>query len=121
MNDVNVMNGQLNNKIYILSQSISVMYISDKHPRIDDVTDIYLWHYRLGYINKNRINMLAQEKMFEVSNCESLSTCEFCLLRKIIKSPFTEKGERASEVLDLIHIDICGSMNTNIKIGRAHV
>ena len=44
MNGINVMNGQLNNKIYILSQSVSVMYTSDKHPGIDDVIDIYLWH-----------------------------------------------------------------------------
>ena len=40
MNDVNVMNRQLNNKIYILSQPINVIYISGKHPKIDDVTDI---------------------------------------------------------------------------------
>ena len=47
MNCVNMMNGQLNNKIYILSQPISVMYTSDKNLRIDVVTDIYLWHCRL--------------------------------------------------------------------------
>ena len=46
MNGVNVMNGQLNNDIYILSQLVNVMYISHKHPRISDVSDIYLWHYR---------------------------------------------------------------------------
>ena len=58
MNDVNVMNGQLNNGIYILSQPISVMYMSSKHPKISDVSDIYLWHYRLGHVNKNKINRL---------------------------------------------------------------
>ena len=42
MNGVNVMNGQLNNDIYILSQSVSIMYTSNKHPRISDVSDIYL-------------------------------------------------------------------------------
>ena len=28
------------------------------------------------------------------------------------KSPFTEKGERAKEILGLIHMDVCGPMNT---------
>ena len=42
MNAVNVMNGQLNNDIYILSQPVSVMYTSSKRPRISDVSDIYL-------------------------------------------------------------------------------
>ena len=31
------------------------------------------------------------------------------------KSPFTEKGERASEVLGLIHSDVCGPMNISAK------
>ena len=33
------------------------------------------------------------------------------------KSPFTEKGERASEVLDLIHTDVYGPMNMSTKGG----
>ena len=76
------MNGPLNNKIYILSQSVSIMYTSGKHPRIDDVSDIYLWHYRLVYVNKNRINRLTQEKILEVSDCESLPTYDFVSLKK---------------------------------------
>ena len=59
MNGVNVMNGQLNNGIYILSQPASIMYTSNKCPRISDVSDIYLWHCRLGHVNKNIINRLT--------------------------------------------------------------
>ena len=33
------------------------------------------------------------------------------------KSPFTEKHERASEILSLIHTDACGPMNINIRGG----
>ena len=42
VNGVNVINGRLNNKIYILSQPISIMCTSNKYLRIDDVSDIYL-------------------------------------------------------------------------------
>ena len=65
----------------------------------------------------NRINRLTQEKIFKVSDYESLPTCEFCLLGKMIKSPFTEKDERANEVLSLIHTDVCGPMNTSTRDG----
>ena len=85
---------------------------SGKHPRIDNVSEVYLWHCRLGHINKNRINRLAQEGILEVGDCESLPTCESCLLGKMTKSPFTGKGERASELLGLVHSDVCGSMST---------
>ena len=33
----------------------------------------------------------------------------------MIKSSFTGKDERASEVLGLIHTDVCGSMNINVR------
>ena len=35
----------------------------------------------------------------------------------MIKSPLNEKGEWISEVLGLIHIDVCGSMNTSVRDG----
>ena len=61
--------------------------------------------------------MLIQEKIFEVSDCESLSTCESCLLEKIIKLSFTEKGEQASEVLGLIHTDVYEPINISVRGG----
>ena len=117
MNDVIIIQGQLRNSIYILLQLVSVMYTLNKRSKLDNVTDAYLWHYRLSNTNKNRINMLAQEDILNINNCESLPTCESCLLRKMTKSSFTEKGERASDVLDLIHTDVCEPMNTSARGG----
>ena len=62
------------------------MYTSNKHPRIDDVMDVYLWHCRLGHINKNKMNILAQEKILDDNYYESLPTYESCLLGKMTKS-----------------------------------
>ena len=87
------------------------MYISNKHLRIDNVTVAYLWHCKLGYINKNRMNRLAQKRILDKHDYESLPTCESYLLGKVTKSPFTEKDERASDMLDLIHTDVCGPMS----------
>ena len=36
------------------------------------------------------------------------------------KSPFTEKGERAKDVLGLIHIDMCGPMNVSARGGYSY-
>ena len=78
------------------------MYTSNKYPRILDVTDAYLWHYRLDHIN---------------NDYESLSICESCLLGKMTKSPFTRKSERASDVLSLVHTDVCGLISTSARGG----
>ena len=93
------------------------MYTSNKCSRISHVSDIYLWHCRLGHVNKSRTNRLTQDEIFEVGDCESLSTCESCLHGKMIKSPFTGKDERTSKVLSLIHTDVCGLMNTSARDG----
>ena len=117
LNDVAVLSEYLTNDIYILSQPINVVYKSNKCLRINNVIDIYLWHHRLGHINKNRINRLTKEGILQVNDCESLTTCESCLLGKMTKSPFTEKGERATELLGLVHTDVCGPMSTNARGG----
>ena len=66
LNDVTMFVGQLNNIIYFLSQPVNVVQTSGKCPRIDNVSEVYLWHCRLGHINKNRINRLAQEGILDV-------------------------------------------------------
>ena len=33
------------------------------------------------------------------------------------KSPFKRKGEQASDILGLVHTDVCGPMNTNARGG----
>jgi hypothetical protein len=42
---------------------------------------------------------------------ESFDTCESCLHGKITKAPFTGQSERASDLLGLVHTDVCGPMS----------
>ena len=93
------------------------MYIASKHPKLDNVSESYLWHYRLDHVKKNRIDMLIKERVLEIDDCESLPICESCLLCKMTKSLFKKKDKRASDVLGLIHTDVCGSMNISVRRG----
>ena len=104
----------MNNEIYIVSWP-NVMYTSKKYPRIDDVFDAYHWHYRLGHINKNKMNRLSKEGILRNNDYESLLTYEYYLFKKMTKSSFTEKGERASDVLGLVHTNVCGPMSTSAR------
>jgi hypothetical protein len=42
---------------------------------------------------------------------ESYETCEACLLGKMTKMTFSGFPERALDLLELIHIDVCGQMS----------
>ena len=101
--------------IYLLSQPVNIMYTSNKHSKIDNISETYLWHCRLGHVNKNRIDRLTKEDILKINDYELLPICEFCLLGKKIKSLFKKKDERASDILGLVHSDVCGPMNISIR------
>jgi hypothetical protein len=48
---------------------------------------------------------------------ESYETCEACSLGKMTKAPFTGFPERASDLLELVHTDVCGPMSTIARGG----
>ncbi|KAK8512047.1 hypothetical protein V6N12_018528 [Hibiscus sabdariffa] len=47
----------------------------------------------------------------------AVGTYVLSLPRKMTKAPFNGKGERASDLLGLIHSDVCGPMNTQTRGG----
>ena len=47
----------------------------------------------------------------------SLPICKSCLEGKMTKRPFTTKGQRAAEPLELIHSDVCRPFATQAKGG----
>ena len=46
-----------------------------------------------------------------------LPTCESYLEGKMTKRPFTRKGQRVQECLELVHTDICGPLNVEARGG----
>ena len=53
-------------------------------------------------------------------NFESYPTCESCLLGKMTESPFSVHGERAADLLGLVHTDVCGPMSTQAMGGFSY-
>ena len=66
---------------------------------VDNNNPTYLWHYRLGHINEKRITKLQKDGVLELFDWESYDHYEAGLLGKMIKTPFTKVGERASDLL----------------------
>ena len=62
------------------------------------------------------MNKLVKEGLIDLSDCESLPTYESCLLGKMTKLPFTGKGERACDILSLVHTDVCGPMSISARV-----
>lgn len=67
----------------------------------------YTWHRRLGHIGFGNMKFLKE-------SCEDMiipkCKCITCIKGKQTRDPFTGKGKRAEEPLELIHTDVVGPM-----------
>ena len=79
-----------------------------------------LWHCRLGHISETKINKLYKEEFFDPYDYESLDTYESCLMGKMTKTSFSGHGERTSELLGLVHTDVCGPVITEARGGYSY-
>ena len=86
----------------------------------DDINNTLLWHCRLGHISEARINKLYKEKFFDPYDYKSVGTCESCLMGKMTKIPFSGHRERTNELLELVHMDVCGPMTTQARGGYSY-
>nr|GEU58766.1 retrotransposon protein, putative, Ty1-copia subclass [Tanacetum cinerariifolium] len=70
----------------------------------------YLWHCRLAHISKKRIEKLKQEGLLKLIDDESFDQCVSCLSGKMTRKSFPHRLERATDLLKIIHTDVCGPL-----------
>ncbi|GJQ97271.1 retrotransposon protein, putative, ty1-copia subclass [Tanacetum coccineum] len=51
-----------------------------------------------------------QDGLLKSTNDESFDKCESCLSGKMAKKPFPHSNERAKDLLEIIHTDVCGPL-----------
>ena len=74
-----------------------------------------MWHCCLGHIGVKRMKKLHADGLLESLDYESLDACEPCLMGKMTKTPFSRTMERATDLLEIIHTDVCGPMNIEAR------
>ena len=90
---------------------------SNKRQKVSNSDNTYLWHPRLRHINLDRINRLVKDGPLRKLNVDTLPICESCLEGKMTKRPFSAKGERSKEPLQLVHSDVCGLLSVQARGG----
>ena len=92
-----------------------VSAVGQKRSR-DEINQKYLWHHRLSHIEEDRINRLEKDGILGPLNPESYPACESCLQGKMAKLPFVGHGEKATELLALVHTDVCGPFDVQLGV-----
>lgn len=68
----------------------------------------FLWHKRLGHISKERMMRLMKSEMLPQLDFADLDICVDCIKGKQTKHISKNPATRSSQLLELIHTDICG-------------
>ena len=88
---------------------------------MNDDSTTYLWHCRLGHIGVKHVKKLRTDGLLESLDFESFDTCRPCLMGKMTETPFSGMMERASDLLEIIHADVCGPMSVEARGGYRYV
>ena len=91
--------------------------IETKRCKLNNDSATYLWHCRLGHIGVKRMKKLHANGFLESLDYESVDACEPCLMGKMTKTPFSRTMEWATDLLEIIHTDVCGPMNVEARGG----
>ena len=74
----------------------------------------------LVIIGEEIVHKLHKDGYLDLFDYELFATCESCLAGKMTNSPFNGTRERATELLELIHTDVCGPMSTQARGGFSY-
>lgn len=82
-----------------------------------DSSDIYDWHRKLGHMNAKDLKLALQNQNLLGLNfnpSETLGECETCILAKMhrVPAPREKTAQRTSELLEIVHTDVCGPIRT---------
>lgn len=118
MNGVKILNVKMQNKSFSvnLSKSEVCAYTSVSE-------NSNLWHKRFGHASFHALSKLHAKNMVNdmPKVCNSGGVCKTCQLDKQTRLPYPENQSlRASERLQLIHSDICGSMSCDSLNGSRY-
>ncbi|GJT50672.1 retrotransposon protein, putative, ty1-copia subclass [Tanacetum coccineum] len=124
-----------NNVFYFNAIPSNGIYEIDMHDLVPNVNSIYnvstkrakhnldstyLWHCRLAHISKKRIEKLQQEGLLKSTDDESFDQCVSCLSGKMTRKSFPYRPERATDLLGIIHTDVCGPLRHVSRQGASY-
>ncbi|GJX23732.1 retrotransposon protein, putative, ty1-copia subclass [Tanacetum coccineum] len=124
-NNVHYFNAIPSNGIYeidmhdLVPNDNSIYNVSTKRAKLN-LDSTYLWHSRLAHISKKCIEKLQQEGLLKSTDDESFNQCVSCLSGKMTRKSFPHRPERATDLLGIIHTDVCGPLRHVSRQGASY-
>lgn len=81
------------------------------------------WHRKMGHLSYNNLKKLLKlcdGISLQPKDCDVNTVCDICAKAKQAKLPHNSIRERATEPLQLIHTDVCGSFDPSTYNGKQY-
>lgn len=81
----------------------------------------FIWHRRLGHLNYQTMQKMRDHAVDGINFADdeqSVRNCEICAKAKQSRLPFSQSKSQASKILEIIHSDLMGPMETQ-SLGKA--
>ena len=109
--------GYTPNENSLLDLDRSDTHIEAKRCKVNNDSATYLWHCRLGHIGVKRMKKIHAYGLLESLDYELVDACETCLIGKTTKTPFSGTMEQETDLLEIIHTDVCDPMSVEARGG----
>lgn len=116
--------GDIVGNLYCIRIANKVNYVANNQKLC-----IHQWHRILGHRDMEAVKKIPTSDLIEGMklascklNCGHTDDCETCIKAKMTRLKFPKESEnRSTNVLDLIHSDICGPMQTKTPSGKRYL
>ena len=109
-----ILNAEKRDNLYFVN------YDSDHYIKcnlVDDkeISNCDTWHKRFGHLCESSLKSMAAENLVDGFNYDVNSKLKFCVScaeGKMSRSAFPKKVKKSRDILELVHSDVCGKINT---------
>ncbi|WVZ04530.1 hypothetical protein V8G54_025336 [Vigna mungo] len=102
------------------SESLFNVEHVDRNSSAGNECSAFLWHKRLGHISKERMLRLVKNEILPQLDFDDWDVCIDCIKGKQTKHISKNPATRSSQLLELIHTDICGPFDTKSWNGEKY-
>lgn len=79
---------------------------------VETVENVNIWHERLAHQGISHVKRILMDKNIKFRDNPKDAVCEHCFAGKQHRLKFERSGSRATELLEIIHADVCGPFST---------
>jgi hypothetical protein len=125
-NEAIVTNPDTGENVIVARRDKDMYYIDElsEESRVSQISmSLQEWHERFGHLNEKDLkNIIRKQKVdgIDIKADEALPVCETCVKGKQRRKPFTRSVSQSTELLELVHTDVCGPMRVNSLAGSRY-